>query len=213
MTASERTALYRLYDEHNQLLYVGVTSDPDQRWESHRAEKDWWPQVRVREIEWVSDRAEALAREAQEIAKRRPRYNSHRGWQYLLGPDRASLGPRRPYIPGAGTTKLLPPTSQELDVLTEALRAVQEQEDSSDAWASEVVPAYLSPRDERIMIRRIFGLSQERFSGVLGMSTLKFQRWELGHRELSGKDHFLYATALQVMSGAIEARFISTGAR
>ncbi len=43
MMRDSRTALYRLYDEHNQLLYVEVTSDPNRRWETHRAEKDWWP--------------------------------------------------------------------------------------------------------------------------------------------------------------------------
>ncbi|MEJ8654901.1 GIY-YIG nuclease family protein [Streptomyces sp. MS1.AVA.3] len=206
-----RTALYRLYDGHDQLLYVGVTSDPDRRWETHRAEKDWWPQVRVREIEWVGDRTEALAREASEIAQRAPRYNSHRGWQYLLTPDEASARPRSPYIPAPGTTKLVEPAPSELELLKEAVALVLEQGADGASTLRESVPAFLPPRDERIRVRRFFGLNQARFADVLGMNTLAFQRWELGHKELSGLDHLLYARALQVMAEVVEARFRRAG--
>ncbi|MQT03147.1 hypothetical protein FF041_24040 [Streptomyces jumonjinensis] len=82
-----RTAVYRLFDSGDQLLYVGVAHDPKMRFRQHRREKWWWPQVAVREVEWFTDRAGALAAEEWAIERERPRYNEA-GVQwpvYLLG--------------------------------------------------------------------------------------------------------------------------------
>jgi predicted GIY-YIG superfamily endonuclease len=68
VTGVERTALYRLYDGREQLLYVGVTRNVRRRWEFHRKDKSWWSEVRIREIEWLPSREEALAQEATETA-------------------------------------------------------------------------------------------------------------------------------------------------
>lgn len=34
--------LYRFYGATGQLLYVGITMNPVQRFRSHRGTKDWW---------------------------------------------------------------------------------------------------------------------------------------------------------------------------
>jgi predicted GIY-YIG superfamily endonuclease len=38
----ERTALYRLYDATDQLLYVGISTNPEERWKTHTMLKSWW---------------------------------------------------------------------------------------------------------------------------------------------------------------------------
>ncbi|MFD5570403.1 GIY-YIG nuclease family protein [Streptomyces cadmiisoli] len=73
--APERTAVYRLYDEAEQLLYVGVAVDPPVRFRQHRRDKPWWSQVNLREVEWFDDREAALKVEAEAIVRELPRHN------------------------------------------------------------------------------------------------------------------------------------------
>ncbi|MFI5769617.1 GIY-YIG nuclease family protein [Streptomyces sp. NPDC051658] len=76
------TALYRLRDQHKQLLYVGITDDLEHRWTSHAATKPWWPEVATRSIEWRPTRAHALAAEAEAIRTEKPLHNiQHNGRQ------------------------------------------------------------------------------------------------------------------------------------
>lgn len=72
---AERTAVYRLYDEDEELLYVGVAIEPRVRFRQHRLDKPWWPRVAAREIEWFDSRAEALAVEGLAIVRELPRHN------------------------------------------------------------------------------------------------------------------------------------------
>lgn len=75
---ADRTALYRLYDADGQLLYIGVSNDPDFRWKAHlyEARRDDWPTVAVhRTVEWHKSRALALQAEADAIRAEHPRYN------------------------------------------------------------------------------------------------------------------------------------------
>lgn len=76
MTAPpERTALYRLYDVDDRLLYVGISSDPPSRMQQHAADKPWWPEVADQRIEWLDSRTEALDAERLAIAGEHPRFN------------------------------------------------------------------------------------------------------------------------------------------
>jgi predicted GIY-YIG superfamily endonuclease len=69
------TALYRLYDEHGQLLYLGITGNPAQRWKDHRKTMPWWPEVARREVEWLPmGRAGAVRVERAALAAERPLY-------------------------------------------------------------------------------------------------------------------------------------------
>lgn len=72
---SGNTALYRLYDSENRLLYVGITNDPPTRFVHHKREKTWWGDVARREIEWLPSRMEALAAEEQAIHCESPFWN------------------------------------------------------------------------------------------------------------------------------------------
>lgn len=76
MTESpERTALYRLYDAADLLLYVGITGKPKSRWTQHTADKPWWPQVKRREVEWFDSRPLAARAEVEAILAESPAYN------------------------------------------------------------------------------------------------------------------------------------------
>jgi prevent-host-death family protein len=70
-----RTALYRLYDEADVLLYIGISHQPDVRFEQHSKLKEWWPQVDRREVQWFDDRPSAAAAEADAIRSEDPEYN------------------------------------------------------------------------------------------------------------------------------------------
>ncbi|MFD1309753.1 GIY-YIG nuclease family protein [Streptomyces kaempferi] len=75
MTGADRTALYRLYDEAGQLLYVGITTYPPKRFVEHERDKPWWSQVVRRDVEWVESRVKAETAERCAIAAEQPRYN------------------------------------------------------------------------------------------------------------------------------------------
>jgi predicted GIY-YIG superfamily endonuclease len=74
-SASERTAIYRMYDAAGVLLYIGISNDFGRRWAQHAESKPWWPEVNRQAVEWRSSRAEALAAEAGAIKTEQPKYN------------------------------------------------------------------------------------------------------------------------------------------
>lgn len=69
------TAVYRLFDDSGALLYVGVAVNPATRWTQHASEKDWWPEVKRKTVDWHDDREAAFAAEVKLIKTERPRYN------------------------------------------------------------------------------------------------------------------------------------------
>lgn len=74
----ERTALYRLYDVHGDLLYIGISSEPEERWKDHKwvpRHDTWIAKVTRRSVAWHPSRAAALAAEAKAIHAEKPRYN------------------------------------------------------------------------------------------------------------------------------------------
>lgn len=73
---SERTALYRLFDADDRLLYVGITGNPKRRWQQHALYSDeWWPQVASKTVAWLDSRSEAEAAEKRVIQTEGPLYN------------------------------------------------------------------------------------------------------------------------------------------
>lgn len=71
----ESVAVYRLFDEHGFLLYVGIAADVKARFSQHSKDKPWWPDVARWEVEWFRDRATAAAAEAAAIVEEGPAYN------------------------------------------------------------------------------------------------------------------------------------------
>lgn len=73
------TCLYRLYDNRETLLYVGVAYDFDVRFKQHAARKAWWPHVARKDVTWFDNRIDALHAEARAIANEGPAHNISRG--------------------------------------------------------------------------------------------------------------------------------------
>jgi hypothetical protein len=73
--ATERTAVYRLFDAADELLYVGMTCDFDQRIGTHARDKPWWPEVARTTCEWFTSRPDAALAEYTAITDENPRYN------------------------------------------------------------------------------------------------------------------------------------------
>lgn len=72
-----RTALYRFYDAAGELLYIGISNDPDARWKSHRYGIAKWPTlVASRKDEWYDSRWAAEEAEVAAIKAERPLFNS-----------------------------------------------------------------------------------------------------------------------------------------
>lgn len=73
---SEPTALYRLYDSNDALLYLGISYNPEVRWEQHQNEKHWAHLVVRTTVEWYPTRRAALAAEARATAVEKPLHDS-----------------------------------------------------------------------------------------------------------------------------------------
>jgi predicted GIY-YIG superfamily endonuclease len=69
------TTLYRLYDEADNLLYIGIAGNPGRRFEQHRGEKPWWGEVARTTLTHYATRQEALYAELSAINTEHPRHN------------------------------------------------------------------------------------------------------------------------------------------
>lgn len=69
------TSVYRYYDKHGVLLYVGITSRGVTRNIEHNLDKDWWQYVTTQDVDHYGTRPEALRRERELIAKHQPPFN------------------------------------------------------------------------------------------------------------------------------------------
>lgn len=72
----ERTALYRIWGDGDQLLYIGISNNFGTRWKTHAKQQPWWDEMRRLSADaWYDDRDEAEAIEAAAIKAERPKYN------------------------------------------------------------------------------------------------------------------------------------------
>lgn len=71
----ERTALYRLYDGEHDLLYIGISRDPDKRFKAHAHEKNWWHCVEYVDVTWFDSFPDARKAEDAAHLSERPPYN------------------------------------------------------------------------------------------------------------------------------------------
>ncbi|MFK0238231.1 GIY-YIG nuclease family protein [Streptomyces vinaceus] len=176
--SGDRTALYRLFDDSGHLLYVGVTAHPQNRWKTHRTESSWWDDVRLREIEWLPSRADALIQEAAEIAARRPRYNKHPGRPTpSVGETKSVKYPaKQGEVPRARQTGVTEEELAEFDRLVEAkLRGPEPVLDGLPGTA------------ERVAIRKAVRWKQSDVAELLEVHRLTVSAWERGNAEPRGE--------------------------
>lgn len=69
------TTLYRLYDERGELLYVGISVRPFDRFKQHRGDKGWWHDVASTRLEHFPTRDEAARAELHAIQSEGPKHN------------------------------------------------------------------------------------------------------------------------------------------
>lgn len=67
--------LYRFFSSTGQLLYIGITMNPPNRFKAHQSDKNWWTLVAGITVENYSSRAELAAAEKRAISVERPAYN------------------------------------------------------------------------------------------------------------------------------------------
>lgn len=75
--ARRKTAVYRLYDRSGELLYIGKTVHPNERFKEHAKEQIWWAEVDMSKtsIEWYPNWGWAGKVETASIRSERPKYN------------------------------------------------------------------------------------------------------------------------------------------
>lgn len=69
-----RTALYRLLNAEDRLLYIGISCNPQQRLKAHHG-RSWWHEVKQVKLEWFPSRPEAEAAERLAIRTDKPQHN------------------------------------------------------------------------------------------------------------------------------------------
>ena len=84
----EPAAVYHLHDEQCELLYVGMSINPERRFKQHAAKRTWWNEVDPTKtaITWYADRIAAALVEHRDELTNTPRYGKNRpawGWRRL----------------------------------------------------------------------------------------------------------------------------------
>jgi hypothetical protein len=82
---ARRTAVYRLYDRNQRLLYVGIAHDTKKRWRAHARDKEWWNQVHWQTAVWHTSRLGAAIEEYCAFRYENPIYNKARDYDRRLG--------------------------------------------------------------------------------------------------------------------------------
>jgi predicted GIY-YIG superfamily endonuclease len=102
-----RTAAYRLYDRDDKVIYVGISNNPHARWSGHAADKPWWGDVVMREVEWFETREDAERIERQLIGSLTPRWNTAPGMPERITPAARGRKIRAGWEPPAEMTALI----------------------------------------------------------------------------------------------------------
>lgn len=67
--------LYRMFSVTDELLYIGKTINPPQRFTDHRGTKSWWRDIADITLTHFSSHDELIAAETYAITTEHPRYN------------------------------------------------------------------------------------------------------------------------------------------
>ncbi len=105
---ADRFTLYRFWNAAGDLLYVGLSGDPQARWRGHRANKPWWREIAQITLEHFDTLEDLKAAETAAIQTECPAYNVHH-----RRPSRCDLFPipvrtRPPAIPAKTRSEAMP---------------------------------------------------------------------------------------------------------
>jgi predicted GIY-YIG superfamily endonuclease len=134
---SERTAVYRVFDIADTLLYIGIAKNFGRRWEHHASVQPWWPEVARQTVEWHPDRDTAEAIEKDAIKAEGPRYNKI----HAVKPPRPPK-PERPKIVVMLTTPSRYRSTSQVAALADTTRYTVEREIARGNLAAEKVGAH-----------------------------------------------------------------------
>ncbi|UPZ27662.1 GIY-YIG nuclease family protein [Streptomyces sp. LRE541] len=148
-----RTAIYRLFDCDDKLIYVGISNNPRSRWTDHSVSKPWWGEVATREIEWHDTRNDAERIERREIGAHRPKWNVAPGM-----PDRKEPEVRR--VPRKGWT---PP-----DALVELFSRYEQEQEAVGKLRDEL--------ERAIVAEMLAGVSSDRMAKFFSWEAQTFRR-------------------------------------
>ncbi|MBD0743546.1 hypothetical protein [Streptomyces sp. CBMA152] len=87
----DRTALYRLYDIESDLLYIGISRTPEDRFKVHARYQSWWHLVEYIDLTWLPSYALARIEELARQRAERPPFNSMDHSQCRLSWDMPAL--------------------------------------------------------------------------------------------------------------------------
>lgn len=74
---NDETAVYRLFDAADRLLYVGIGRNPMTRWAAHAEQHAWWSDVAHFTVVWHPTRKEAAGEERRALHGESPVHNTH----------------------------------------------------------------------------------------------------------------------------------------
>lgn len=103
----EPTALYRLYDANDVLLYLGISFMPAARWEQHQNDKHWTHLVVRTTVEWYPTRRAALAAEARATKTEKPLHDS--SWR------KSAAGERPQWLDPEGQQKVVDGLAEQIE--------------------------------------------------------------------------------------------------
>jgi predicted GIY-YIG superfamily endonuclease len=67
--------LYRMFNRDGDLLYVGLTNNPKNRFKTHSKTQEWWREVATISVQTFDSRNQLAAAESQAIKDEKPLYN------------------------------------------------------------------------------------------------------------------------------------------
>jgi predicted GIY-YIG superfamily endonuclease len=78
-----RQTLYRFFNAQNELLYVGITNNPFNRFSGHSSDKSWFSEISHATLEHYQNRAAVDRAETNAIKSENPKYNIAKvdGWE------------------------------------------------------------------------------------------------------------------------------------
>lgn len=184
----QRTAVYRLWDEDGELLYVGITYDVRERWRHHNKHKPWWPQVAHERFDWYETRPEAEEAEVHAIVVGNPVHNVEKNWpSYKANYRTRWLRERLEEARTELCTPRRPRARAKLAALKELERQLQVLEQHAPSGLGYWDGSSLTPAAEHVPDARLVSVRRWPGCGVLPVqAVIMSSRWQNGECPLCG---------------------------